>query len=1039
MRGTVNARVWRRAALAAVCLVLVLVSHEPAGRLSLAAFAGAIDARGFRTLQPRLAITDQYRRFKIADPDWLSHLSPDLMQQAKELLDQEKTSSSPHSIYRAGLTYLLLGKWNDAIEHLSRSGVKSDVDLASALYMRGLTAGSLNDSVRALQLLADAGDSPAAVFNRALVLEAVCDPDAAAAEWQKYLSLDPDSNWAAEAREHLRRDTQAPAWRVWKDEKPKLIAAAMAGDIRRLEVLVDAHRYSARKLIELELLPAWGAAWLDCDDATSRRDLAAARSIASILQSRTGESLTRDAVDEIDRSIASDPSRAWSIAEAFVTYRRGRLAIDKSDYVPARQDLDRAIAAVPPDSVAAALFSPAAVTARYYMYDWAGANELIDRTEAVFAGRSQRYIALFGHMSWLRGLIRVGGGDASAALGLYARALAAFERLGDLEPIAGQHTNMADSYKLLGDWERAAFHRQKALSIAETLDETRRLHPILSDSAGAALAAGFPAAALSFQNRLVRLSRESGEPLRIADSLIIRSTIFTQLNRRAEALRDLAEAPAVVRRVTDSQTQKRLLADLASAEAFADRGVDDSRAVDELTRALDLSSALGFRVHIAQLLLERGRARLRLGDARRAEKDFRAGIADLEHRRRTVQQPDLRISYFDRAETLFTDLAVALLRRGDSEEAFDLLERGRARELLDTTAGLPAEPQPVRSIQRRLRADTRLVTFSATSSGFITAVVSSNSLRIFENSFEAAELERALGENKAPDLRRLGELLLSPLDLEKDARVVLIPDPSLHGVPFAALIDHGKHFVENHIIQFAPSATLAVCRTAPAVSLASRRDATVLLVASKEVPAAYPSLAPLDYAVREAQRVARLYPNHRLLLGSDPDAASLLTLGRGCDVINFGGHAIVNERQPQESCLLVGRNGRISAAEIEAARLPRTSLVVLGGCSTSVGEAHRGEGILSLARAFLAAGVPSVLGTIAPIDDRPGGRMLVAFHTAYASGLDPAAALQRAQLELLRGNDPQLADPKIWAAFQVVSLECGRLTQREENAAWASR
>src|SRR5262249_47238770 len=132
-------------------------------------------------------------------------------------------------------------------------------------------------------------------------------------------------------------------------------------------------------------------------------------------------------------------------------------------------------------------------------------------------------------------------------------------------------------------------------------------------------------------------------------------------------------------------------------------------------------------------------------------------------------------------------------------------------------------------------------------------------------------------------------------------------------------------------------------------------------------------------------------------------------------------------------------HGKIRAADIEASRLRRTRLVVLGGCSTGVGEAHRSEGVLSLARSFMAAGVPSVVGTIATVDDHVAAKLLTAFHTAYAGGLDPAAALQSAQLYLLRSTDPQLSKPSAWSVFQVVSVECGRLTEREENSSWALR
>ena len=47
---------------------------------------------------------------------------------------------------------------------------------------------------------------------------------------------------------------------------------------------------------------------------------------------------------------------------------------------------------------------------------------------------------------------------------------------------------------------------------------------------------------------------------------------------------------------------------------------------------------------------------------------------------------------------------------------------------------------------------------------------------------------------------------------------------------------------------------------------------------------------------------------------------------------------------------------------------------------------------MSLARAFMAASVPSVVGTIARVEDDAAERLLVQFHRAYTKGLDPAAA-----------------------------------------------
>src|SRR5205823_11973321 len=100
---------------------------------------------------------------------------------------------------------------------------------------------------------------------------------------------------------------------------------------------------------------------------------------------------------------------------------------------------------------------------------------------------------------------------------------------------------------------------------------------------------------------------------------------------------------------------------------------DDTRGIASLSHAIDLYRKLALRPLLSQLLMERGRAHARLSDNDAAERDFRAGIDELEHQRRLVEDADLRISYLDRAESVFADLALVLLRRGQSEEAFDLL------------------------------------------------------------------------------------------------------------------------------------------------------------------------------------------------------------------------------------------------------------------------------------------------------------------------------------------------------------------------------
>ena len=109
--------------------------------------------------------------------------------------------------------------------------------------------------------------------------------------------------------------------------------------------------------------------------------------------------------------------------------------------------------------------------------------------------------------------------------------------------------------------------------------------------------------------------------------------------------------------------------------------------------------------------------------------------------------------------------------------------------------------------------------------------------------------------------------------------------------------------------------------------------------------------------------------------------------------------------------------GELYAFEIERQALPQVRLVVLAACGTAAGETWRLEGTLSVARPFLAAGVPAVVASLWDVDDTTSRRFFVAFHRNLLAAGDPATALRETQLTLLRGSDATLAHPSSWAGF----------------------
>jgi CHAT domain-containing protein len=190
-------------------------------------------------------------------------------------------------------------------------------------------------------------------------------------------------------------------------------------------------------------------------------------------------------------------------------------------------------------------------------------------------------------------------------------------------------------------------------------------------------------------------------------------------------------------------------------------------------------------------------------------------------------------------------------------------------------------------------------------------------------------------------------------------------------------------------------------------------------------------LPKLPEAPREVREVAAMYPVATTLVDADATPNRLTLLTASHDVFHFAGHARANLRFPALSALVLSpdqhhRTGTLTAAEIAAWQLSRARLVALSACRTAYGAVYRGEGVISLARPFLAAGVPSVVGALWDVSDTAARNLLTAFHRTYVASGDPVASLRAAQLQVLRDPSRRLRAATHWGAFTIISGVAGR-------------
>ena len=98
----------------------------------------------------------------------------------------------------------------------------------------------------------------------------------------------------------------------------------------------------------------------------------------------------------------------------------------------------------------------------------------------------------------------------------------------------------------------------------------------------------------------------------------------------------------------------------------------------------------------------------------------------------------------------------------------------------------------------------------------------------------------------------------------------------------------------------------------------------------------------------------------------------------------------------------------------------KSQLVILNACNTGTGELQIGEGIMSMARGFQFAGVPTVITTLWPVDDQSSATIMKFFFKNIRAGFDQRKALMRARNEYIDQATKVTGAPSFWAGPVII-------------------
>lgn len=296
-------------------------------------------------------------------------------------------------------------------------------------------------------------------------------------------------------------------------------------------------------------------------------------------------------------------------------------------------------------------------------------------------------------------------------------------------------------------------------------------------------------------------------------------------------------------------------------------------------------------------------------------------------------------------------------------------------------------------------------------------------------------------------LRQLSGLILPATKLPPALHWIIVADGALHAVPFAALDlsatpDVYKPVMEQHTVRVVPSlsaywmdkhrpprqpsADLAIFANpafgthAPAAAEHMDRDRR-----------GWTQVLPtLLWTAKEAEHLRNIFGPERTLVYTDKQATRKHLRSapvRDAKILHLASHGYFNSNNPDNVGFALSPDdgpefdsGFVTVSELFMQRF-NNELVVISGCDTAMGLEQGGEGMLSLARGFMAQGASHVVSTLWAVSDRASAEFMKQFYTHLSAGRPISESLRAAQHDLR--TQTTYKHPFFWGGYVLATVE----------------
>lgn len=179
------------------------------------------------------------------------------------------------------------------------------------------------------------------------------------------------------------------------------------------------------------------------------------------------------------------------------------------------------------------------------------------------------------------------------------------------------------------------------------------------------------------------------------------------------------------------------------------------------------------------------------------------------------------------------------------------------------------------------------------------------------------------------------------------------------------------------------------------------------------------NIIDLPNARKSVQKIAGLLSGQSFL-GAEASKQKFISKASKFKILHLAMHGFLNDENPLYSNLLFTQTADSTDNLLHAADLYNlelnADLVVLSACNTGAGKLQKGEGVMSLSRAFTYAGSNSLVMSLWEIPDKATSTIMQNFFLNLKNGNKKDIALQTAKLDFMH-NYPERANPLFWAGF----------------------